>query len=115
MKRSRKEKCPDATQALQYIADAVSELTERQWERIDFGTPFDQAIRTVTASITLDDIITRVIDRMAEENAVFTREYRHKDSPLHSIVWRVLAGATVWMNAEIAARQRDSAPREVQA
>lgn len=101
MPRKSRETDPTPEQVLEYIAAAISGLYEAAWGDTEMGGPFQESLANIDAGITLATIKQAVIARMATDGMAFSSDYRHEETPMHSIVYRML-GSTVEMNDRIA-------------
>jgi hypothetical protein len=101
----KRESCPEPQAILERLAAIVVALVESEWNTFPFGSPYEETFRAITQRITLADILSHLSHAMAQDNEVFTSDYRHEATALHSIVWRLLAHGTVLLNADIASRQ----------
>ena len=111
----KRESYPEPQAVLERLASIVDSFVDAEWKTFPYGSDYETTFRTIAQRITLADILNHLSYGMAQDNERFTSDYRHEATALHSIVWRLLAHGTVQLNADICTKQRDSAPREVQA
>jgi hypothetical protein len=105
----KRESCPEPQAILERLAAIVDALVESEWNTFPPNSPYEETFRAITQRITLADILSHLTHAMAQDNEVFTSDYRHEATALHSIVWRLLAHGTVLLNVDIESKREQAA------